>query len=144
MNIADTPAQRAYLASLETPKQQQSHAEPSAEVSRIGTSTDKPRVSPTPYPGNDNPVSDGMSTNSDAGIAGAFTVKRNSYTQVEGRGAGPSTYRGQGDVAKAPLDKAADNGGVRSTVGQFKTSKNLPSQKLPFVSSTAGTEGDRA
>jgi hypothetical protein len=73
-----------------------------------------------------------------------FTVKRDTYTQVEGRGAGPSTCRGQGDVAKESTDKAADNGGVRSTVGQFQTSKNLPNQKLPFVSSTAGTEGDRA
>ncbi len=142
MNIADTPAQRAYLASLETPKEQQAHAEPSGEVSRVGSSTDKPRVAQTPYPGNDNPVSDNMSVNSTDG--GAFTVKRDTYTQVEGRGAGPSTYRGQGDVAKASTDKAADNGGVRSTVGQFQTSKHLPNEKLPFTSPVAGTEGDRA
>ena len=142
MNIKDTPLQRAYLASLEKPAEQQAHAEPTAELSRIGTSTDKPRVSPTDYPGNNNPVSDNMSVNTTDG--GAFTVKRDSYTQVEGKGVGPSTYRGQGDVAKAAVDKAADNGGVRSTVGQFQTSKNLPNQKLPFTSPVAGSEGDRA
>jgi hypothetical protein len=127
-------------APLMTPQEQQSHAE--EPVSRLGSSTDKPRVSPTDYAGNNNAIVDNMSVNSTDG--GAFTVKRDSYTQVEGKGAGPSTYRGQGDVAKAAVDKAADNGGVRSTIGQFQTSKDLPNQKLPFTSPVAGSEGDRA
>jgi recombination DNA repair RAD52 pathway protein len=138
MNIADTPAQRAYLASLANPAQQQAHGE--EPVSRLGSSSDKSRVAPTSYAGNDNAIVDGMSVNSTDG--GAFTVKRPCYTQVEGKGAG-ATDNARGTASPADPLKGNDHN-VRETVGQSQSSKHLPNQKLPFASPVAGSEGDRA
>ena len=45
-----------------------------------------------------------------------------------------------GDVAKASLDKAADNGGPRNSAGQFKSSK-FESQP-PFKSTPTGLDSD--
>ena len=56
-------------------------------------------------------------------------------------GSYPGDHRAQpGDVAKESLDKAADNGGPRNSVGQFKGSKS--ENQPPFISTPTDLDSD--
>lgn len=85
----------------------------------------QPKVSPNQNGQPFTPPTDNAGMSTDSTDGGPFVVKRDTYTQLVGKGAGPSSYKGQGDVVAASLAKAVDNGGPRKDAGQARLTSKL-------------------
>jgi len=127
-------------APLQNPAEQQSGAE--APVSRIGSKNgvDTYRVAPSSnYAPHADGINDGLAT--DSTVAPDMPLSREikpvDFKTIEG--SYPGDHRVIGKPAVLPTMPT-----VRGDMAQAPAGKNTPSQPLPFRSSTAGTEGDRA
>jgi hypothetical protein len=131
-------------APLETPAQQQADALASASVNRVGSADHtQPRVSPNQNGNPFTPPTDDQGISTDASDGGAFTVSRDSYKQLEGKGAGPAAERATKDGVTDSLATATDNGGARSAMRGQQNSKFYNENKNPnFKSTPVGLDSD--
>jgi hypothetical protein len=120
MNVADTPASRAPVQTNKIPFQKFLDNEEAASMQRPNMDASS--------------NTSGMNANANQI---PIVVKPVDRLTIQGSYPGDSRSK-PGDTAKASLDKAADNGGPRNSVGQFKSSKF--ETQPPFISTVPQTQ----
>jgi hypothetical protein len=132
-------------APLEAPAEQQAHA---GDVRTGSTKTDTYRATPNqnslPYTPADSRGVDGLATDATAvpDMPLGAEVKRRSYTQLEGKGSGPSTVTSVKDSVTATLDKLANDCDPRCQMKGQQNSKFYQEDGKSFKSTPTGLDSD--
>ena len=105
-----------------------------------GKGIDPTKVSPAPNAVHTG-VTDGMATDATA-VSDMITVKRDSYTQLQGRGAGPSSVKATKDGTTPAIDAIKNAGCPREQMKGQQNSKFYNENGKAFTSTPVGLDSD--